>query len=113
VRWSWRTGTHTDFRKPSILIYEPQPDGSLELIAVENLVFADAWRAGREQRPSFHGVPYDSMADDPKTPGDEAHMFEPHFNRHVWIYRANPEWGVHAVESSRDVRESSIGHDAG
>jgi hypothetical protein len=85
------TGIHTDFRKPSILIYEPQPDGSLELVAVENLVFADAWRAaGHRERPSFHGVPYDSMADDPKTPVDEAHMFEPHFDRHVWVYRENP-----------------------
>jgi len=85
------TGTHTDFRKPSILIYEPQADGTLELVAVENLVFADAWRAaGHRERPSFHGVPYDSMADDPKTPLDEAHTFEPHFDRHVWIYRENP-----------------------
>ena len=85
------TGTHTDFRRPSILIYEPQADGSLELVAVENLVFADAWRkAGHAERPTFHGVSYDSMADDPSTPVDEAHMFEPHFDRHVWIYRENP-----------------------
>jgi len=84
-------GTHTDFRKPSILIYEPQADGSLELVAVENLVFARAWRAaGHTEPPSFQGVPYDSMADDPTTPVDEAHMFEPHFDRHVWIYRENP-----------------------
>jgi len=85
------TGTHTDFRKPSILIYEPKDDGSLELVAVENLVFADAWRAaGLTERPTFHGVPYDAMADDPSTALDEAHMFEPHFDRHVWIYRENP-----------------------
>ncbi len=84
-------GTHTDFLKPSILIYEPQKDGRLELVAVENLVFADAWRAaGHSEPPSFHGVAYDSMADDPSTPVDEAHMFEPHFDRHVWIYRNNP-----------------------
>ena len=84
-------GTHTDFRKPSILIYEPQADGSLELVAVENLVFAEAWRAGgHTEPPSFHGVPYDSMTDDPTTAIDEAHMFEPHFDRHVWIYRENP-----------------------
>jgi hypothetical protein len=84
-------GTHTDFRKPSILIYEPETDGSLELVAVENLVFAEAWRAaGHTERPTFHGVPYDAMADDPTTPIDEAHMFEPHFDRHVWIYRENP-----------------------
>jgi hypothetical protein len=84
-------GTHTDFRRPAILIYEPQADGSLELVAVENLVFAKAWRAsGKTAPPTFHGVPYDTMADDPNTPTDEAHMFEPHFDRHVWLYRKNP-----------------------
>lgn len=89
-------GTHTDFRKPAILIYEPQADGSLQLVAVENLVFAEAWKAkGNGERPSFHGVSYDAMSDDPATAADEAHMFEPHFDRHVWIYRYNPN-GVFA-----------------
>jgi hypothetical protein len=84
-------GTHTDFRMPSILIYEPQADGLLALVAVENLVFTAAWRAaGHTEPPTFHGVPYDSMVDDPSTALDEAHMFEPHFDRHVWIYRENP-----------------------
>jgi hypothetical protein len=89
-------GTHTDFRKPSILIYEPQADASLQLVAVENLVFAASWRAaGNAKPPTFHGVPWDSMVDDPKTELDEAHMFAPHFDRHVWIYRDNPS-GVFA-----------------
>lgn len=89
-------GTHTDFRRPSILIYEPQADGTLALVAVENLVFAEAWRArGGAAPPTFHGVPYDSMRDDPRTATDEAHMFEPHFDRHVWLYRDNPN-GVFA-----------------
>lgn len=84
-------GTYTDFRKPSILIYEPQADGSMELVAVENLVFAAAWKAaGHDAPPTFHGVPYDRMVDDPATELDEAHMFAPHFDRHVWIYRNNP-----------------------
>jgi hypothetical protein len=90
------TGTHIDFRKPGILIYEPQADGSLELVAVENLVFIDAWEAaGHTERPSFRGVPYDHMADDPATKVDEAHLFEPHYDRHVWLYRDNPN-GVFA-----------------
>lgn len=90
------TGIHTDFLRPSILIYEPQPDGSLELIAVENLVFAKAWKAaGHDAPPSFHRVTYDTMIDDPSTPADEAHLFEPHHDRHVWIYRENPN-GVFA-----------------
>jgi len=51
-------GTHTDFLRPGILIYEPQADGSMQLVAVENLVFARSWRAtGRPAPPTFHGVP--------------------------------------------------------
>ena len=89
-------GTHTDFLRPGILIYEPQADGSMELVAVENLVFARSWRAtGASAPPTFHGVPYDTMVDDPATRTDEAHMFAPHFDRHVWIYRDNPN-GVFA-----------------
>ena len=90
------TGTHTDFTKPAILIYEPQADGSLELVAVENLVFISAWeKAGNKAPPSFQGVEWDRMEDDPTTKIDEAHMFEPHYDRHVWLYRENPN-GIYA-----------------
>jgi hypothetical protein len=90
------TGTHTDFTRPAILIYEPQADGSLELVAVENLVFERAWHAaGNTGPPAFHGVAYDHMEDDPATELDEAHGFEAHYDRHVWIYRENPD-GVFA-----------------
>lgn len=84
-------GTHTDFRQPSILIYEPQADGSLELVAVENLVFDKAWQAaGKGDFPSFQGQSYNAMADDPATAIDEAHNFEPHHDLHIWLYRKNP-----------------------
>lgn len=90
------TGTHIDFLKPGILIYEPQADGSLELVAVENLTFVEAWEAaGNKTPPTFHGLQYDFMKDDPATEADEAHMFEPHYDRHVWIFRENPN-GVFA-----------------
>ena len=108
-------GTHTDFRKPSILIYEPQADGSLKLVAVENLVFAKAWHAaGNVGRPTFHGVEYDSMKDDPATKIDEAHMFEPHYDRHVWLYRENPN-GMFAQfnpKVSCDAHVANAGHGA-
>lgn len=83
-------GVHTDFLKPAILLYEPQPDGSLELVGIENLVFESAWMAANPSRPSFYGTPWDRMADKPDTEIDEGHMFEPHFDRHVWLYRSNP-----------------------
>ena len=89
-------GTHTDFSKPAILLYEPQADGSLKLVGIENLVFKSAWeKAGNKAPPSFQGVPYDHMADDPATALDEAHHFEPHYDRHVWLYRDNPN-GIYA-----------------
>lgn len=84
-------GTHTDFTSPGVLIYEPQADGSLELVAVENLVWARPWReAGNESPPEFEGQEYYFMIDNPLTEVDEAHGFEPHYELHVWLYRENP-----------------------
>ena len=84
-------GTHTDFLQPAVLLYEPQEDGSMELVAVENLVFTKAWHAkGNTEPPSFQGVVFDHMVDDPDTKLDEAHMFEEHYDRHIWVYRDNP-----------------------
>lgn len=85
------TGTYTDFAKPAMLVYEPQPDGGLELVAVENLVFKKAWEAaGNRKPPSFHGNPYLLLADNPATPLDEAHNFEDHYELHAWVIRDNP-----------------------
>ena len=83
--------THTDFLNPAILIYEPQADGSLVLVGVENLVFQKAWKeAGNSTPPLFAGSEWNTMADDPYTPADEAHAFEPHFDLHLWVFRDNP-----------------------
>ena len=107
------TGTHTDFRKPAILIYEPRADGSLELVAVENLVFRKAWHAaGNARPPSFHGVEYDAMSDDPATPVDEAHMFEPHYDRHVWLYRDNPSGMFAQFNPTVTCKASKASHHA-
>ena len=85
-------GLHLDFDNPSIVIYEPQADGSLQLVAIENLVFIDAWKAaGNDAPPILLGRTWDHMADDPATPDlDEAHGFAPHYDQHVWLYRDNP-----------------------
>ena len=85
------TGTHTDFRRPAMLVYEPQPDGTLQLVAVENLVFADAWhRASGSEPPKFHEKPWPLLKDDPATKVDEAHGWEPHYEQHLWVFRDNP-----------------------
>ena len=84
------TGTHTDFRQPAMLVYEPQPDGSLQLVAVENLVFAAAWQEANKEPPTFHGRTWPLLKDDPRTKVDEAHGWEPHYEQHLWVFRDNP-----------------------
>ena len=55
-------------------------------------MFQKSWHAaGNTKPPGFQGVELDTMEDDPATAVDEAHMFEPHYDRHVWLYRANPK----------------------
>jgi len=85
------TGTHTDFLKPGVLIYEPQADGSLQLVAVENLVFEKSWKAaGNAAPPNSFGFDWVHMVNDPATEVDEAHGFEPHYELHAWVFRDNP-----------------------
>jgi hypothetical protein len=105
------TGTHTDFLQPSILVYEPQPDGSLELVAVENLVFRDAWHAaGHAAPPVFKGNEWYTMVNNPLTEVDEAHGFEPHYELHLWLYRDNPN-GLYA-QFNPTVSCAHAGHGA-
>ncbi len=85
-------GTHTDFLTPSILVYHTTADGSLKLGAVENLVWEAAWKgSGNAGPPEFHGFQYFHRIDNPITSyADEAHLFEPHYELHVWLYEENP-----------------------
>ena len=71
-------------------VYEPQPDGSLQLVAVENLVFAAAWHGQSERPPTFHGRTWPLLKDDPRTKLDEAHGWEAHYEQHLWVFRDNP-----------------------
>ena len=85
-------GLHLDWDNPSILIYEPQAGGGLELVAVENLVFKAAWEAaGNSEPPRLLGRTWDHMVDNPDTADlDEAHGFAEHYDQHVWVFRDNP-----------------------
>jgi hypothetical protein len=104
-------GLHTDFLKPSILLYEPQADGSMQLVGVENLVFKKAWlAAGNSDAPVFAGRKWDLMADDPKTTGDEAHGFEPHFDQHVWFVE-NPTGNLMPFNPAITCEHHKGGHE--
>ena len=54
-------------------------------------MFQKAWKsAGHNKPPTFAGRTWDAMADNAETVIDEAHLFEPHFDQHVWAFRDNP-----------------------
>jgi hypothetical protein len=79
------TGTHTDFLEPALLLYEPQADSSLALVAVANHVSASAWaRAGHPAAPSFAGVAFTLH------PADPGMMTEARYELHAWLHRPNP-----------------------
>lgn len=79
------TGTHTDFLQPAVLVYEPQPDSSLALVAVSNTVSAAAWEAaGHRGPPTFGDEPF------VYTPGNAGSGFPAHYDLHVWLFRDNP-----------------------
>lgn len=109
------TGTHRDFAQPGVLIYEPQADGSLELVAIENLVWAGAWaEAGNTTAPSYLGHEFYRMIDNPLTPDvDEAHGFEPHFELHAWVPRENPSGMFAPFNTSVTCEHHTPGHAAG
>jgi hypothetical protein len=98
------TGTHTDFTQPAVLVYEPQADGSLELVALENLVSAGAWEAeGRADAPSFQGVEYAYQPDDPSMTLDAL------YDLHVWLFRDNPS-GLYAPYNPNATCEHHVFH---
>ena len=53
-------GTHTDFMNPALLLYEPQKDGSLDLVGVENLVFQQVIASHRHS-PAGFGMPWQTI----------------------------------------------------
>jgi hypothetical protein len=71
--------------KPEVLLYLPQANGKLELVAVEYFkVDADGNLATDDDRPSLFGRPFDGPM-----PGHNPTM-PVHYDLHVWLYTHNP-----------------------
>ncbi len=80
-----RISTNLDPTKPQIVIYEPQPDGSLKLIGADFIVFAADWDKANPGNP-------------PQLMGQLFHFFDapnrfglpPFYTLHVWAWKNNP-----------------------
>lgn len=73
--------------RPEVLVYEPQRDGKLKLVAVEFLVFRAAWHNanGPTTEPSAFGSAFY------KSFGSAAHGLADHYELHAWLWRHNPD----------------------
>jgi hypothetical protein len=72
-----------DPENPEALVYAPQPNGRLRLVAVEFIVPAAAWPG--PEAPALGGVPFD----DHTAPGSPGPPF-PHYQLHAWVWQHNP-----------------------
>jgi hypothetical protein len=72
-----------DPQRPELLVYEPK-DGQLHLVAVEYLVFAEAWDANNPAPPSLLGHLFHYVGS-PNRYGLPAF-----YELHVWAWKHNP-----------------------
>ena len=73
-----------DASKPEIVIYEPQPNGSLKLIGADYLVLADQWNATHSSAPELMGQLF-HLLEAPNRFGLPAF-----YTLHVWAWKDSP-----------------------
>jgi hypothetical protein len=73
-----------DPTRPQIVIYEPIPGGSLQLIGADFLVIADAWNAKHSDTPQLMGQLF-HLFESPNRFGLPAF-----YTLHVWAWKHNP-----------------------
>ncbi len=84
--------TTVELTKPEALVYEPNKDGKLDLVAVEYVVPKAAWdKAGNLHPPKLFGLEYSTVS----LPG-----IAPFYALHAWVWKFNPD-GIHAAYNPR------------
>jgi hypothetical protein len=77
------SGGQLDATKPQALIYEPQPNGELKLVAVEFIILASALPANSAPQVEGHLMQF--------IDGPNRYGLPPFFELHVWAWRDNPD----------------------
>ena len=73
-----------DATLPEILVYEPQKNGQMRLVAVEYIVIAEAWDAANATPPALSGQVF-HYSGSPNRYG-----LPPFYALHVWAWKDNP-----------------------
>jgi hypothetical protein len=69
---------------PEAMVYEPDSRGRMRLVAVEYVVFQDAWDAQHTSRPRLFGQKFDL------TPSENRYGLPAFYSLHAWLFKRNP-----------------------
>jgi hypothetical protein len=69
---------------PEALVYDPSASGHKRLVALEYVVFQDAWDKGHAHKPRLFGKTFKSV------PEGNRYGLPAFYERHAWIWKHNP-----------------------
>ena len=69
---------------PEALVYEPQANGRMRLVAVEYVVFQAKWDATHSAPPSLYGHTFEAVG------ATNRYGIPPFYELHAWIWKHNP-----------------------
>lgn len=84
-----RIDDEINHREPEALLYEPQKNGRMALVAVEYIVDAASWDAQHNYPPRLGDQVFDDFRSLVNNP-----LGFPHYQLHVWVWKHNPA-GMH------------------
>jgi hypothetical protein len=70
---------------PEALVYEPEKNGQLRLVALEYVTLQSAWDAHHSSPPSLFGQTFNF------TPSPNRYGLPPFYSLHAWIWKNNPD----------------------
>jgi hypothetical protein len=95
--------TALDVDKPEALMYEMRPNGTLQLLGVEYIVFQEAWDAANPAPPQMFGQDL-NLVTAPNRYGIPAF-----YEVHAWAWKANPT-GAHMDWNPKVLCPATEGH---
>ena len=73
-----------DALTPEAVVYEPDSNGRQHLVALEYVVFKDAWDGHHDSVPTLFGQKFAT------TPAGNRFGLPAYYSLHVWLYKHNP-----------------------
>ena len=71
-------------RTPDVLVYDPGPNGTKRLVALEYVVFQKAWDAKHSSPPKLYGRTFELVK------AGNRYGLDPFYELHAWVWKPNP-----------------------